>query len=91
MGDILEPLDAIHDSGVDQADDEAQATGGHWADDGLLADSRMLLVGTWWEKLRQCASKLNFARKKKESESKVPLQMKNNSTFFSDIFGSEQN
>ena len=29
MGPILEPLGAIHDSGVDQADGEVRATGGH--------------------------------------------------------------
>ena len=65
MADRLEPLDASHASGVDQADDKVYATGGHLAGCGLLVDSRLLLVGTWWEKRHKCTSKLNFAHIKK--------------------------
>jgi hypothetical protein len=47
MGDILEPLDAIHASGVDLA---YVKTGGHWDGGGLLVESGLLLMGTRWEK-----------------------------------------
>ena len=86
MGDILEPLDAIHDSGVDQTDDEVQANGGHSACGGLLVDSRLLLMGTRLEKTTKMPQRGQFHPYKKMSESKVPLIMKNKSTFFTDIY-----
>ena len=71
MGDRLEPLDAIHASGVDQANNKVYATGGRWAGVVLLVD-QAALGGGGWEKGRKWPRELNFARINKGQKARSP-------------------